>query len=111
MATLQNGSGMGQHACFRGGDRYVVSTRTPHLLCHRKWFASKFEMRFVERLSQQRVPVKIEQIARPGIRAACVRAFEELLDSSVGGADINAAIFGQTTVDMKEVVAPVGEEL
>src|SRR5580700_6626597 len=76
-----------------------------------KRFAFDFETRGVERLPQERVPVHIQQIARPGINGAAFRMQEKFLGSSVERADINAMMFGFATLDMEEKVTAVGEEL
>ena len=78
--------------------------------CDRERLASEFETGPVERLSQERIPVQIQQIARQSIECAGLSVEEKLLGFSVDRADINATMFG-ATLDMEEEVAAVGEEL
>ena len=74
-------------------------------------FAFEFETRGVERLAQERVPVHVEQIARPRIHGTAFRMQEKFLDAPIEGTDINATLFGVTTLVMEDKVATVGEEL
>jgi hypothetical protein len=81
------------------------------MLCDCEWLAAEFETGCIERLSQERIPVQIQQIARRSIQRAGLSVEEKLpVFVSVDRRDINAATFG-VTLEMEEEVAAVGKEL